>query len=276
MESRKQQQQKCRIRVSAAACGPAMWLRATLPGLFTGQTDPHGQLTTDEMGDPAEHVRRTVHGRIRSSLRGHASGGERYVGAVRRREDPEQRGERGGGHGGWSRVAGGSQHGVPLEKATTGRRRQEPPPAQFTAVPSASERLGRSAAGGRPAGRRVSSSDPSGPPPSSPETLPASRQQGVHRTLLQSKPGVSRRRQQTQGPRSTLLSLQGAQAHPRTAVHRCSWARHACERRQSKPQKRGHSSPCICHLLHCVLVRIPYHPLTHGQRSRLGKSGWTW
>ena len=79
MESRKQQQQKCRIRVSAAACGPAMWLRATLPGLFTGQTDPHGQLTTDEMGDPAEHVRRTVHGRIRSSLRGHAIGGERYV-----------------------------------------------------------------------------------------------------------------------------------------------------------------------------------------------------
>ena len=121
-----------RIRVSAAACGPAMWLRATLPGL-TGQTDPHGQLTADEMGIlPSTYGVPFTGG---SSLRGHAIGGERYVAPF------------GGGGPGAASAAVATEGGAAwLEAGNTAfrarrRRRQGSPPAQFTVIPSASERF---------------------------------------------------------------------------------------------------------------------------------------
>lgn len=65
--------------------------------------------------------------------------------------------------------------------------------------PPWSQRMRAYAAARRRAARlRVSSLDPSGS-----TTLPASRQQGVHRTPLQSGPGVSMRRQQCRLSRST-------------------------------------------------------------------------
>lgn len=153
-----------------------------------------------------------------------------------------------------SRVAGGSQRGR--------RRRRESPPAQFTAVTSQRFACRSSplvlvaayayaAARRRAARLRVSSPDPSGS-----STLPASRQQGVHRTPLQSGPGVSMRRQQCRLSRSTppyRLGVGGGaqRQRERRRTGLAVWdgeglvmlrpqARHACER---AAQERGHLSP---------------------------------
>ena len=153
-----------RIRVSAAACGPAMWLRATLPGL-TGQTDPHGQLTADEMGIlPSTYGVPFTGG---SSLRGHAIGGERYVAPF------------GGGGPGAASAAVATEGGAAwLEAGNTAfraRRRRRRRTTRVAAgaihgcpvrvrafyLPIQSNPL---VAARRVGGRRVSSSDPSGPP----------------------------------------------------------------------------------------------------------------
>jgi hypothetical protein len=254
-ESRKQQQQQN----SRFCCGLRprhVGLRATLPGL-TGQTDPHGQLTADEMGIlPSTYGVPFTGG---SSLRAHAIGGERYVvpfggggsGAASAAPRWPRRVEPRGWRQATRRSAREGDDDDDKSRRWRNSRLSRPVRVRaFAADPI--ESPSRSAAGGRPARVLLRS-------------VPASRQQGVHRTLLQSKHGVSRRRQAppaVQQERRCTVHWSRTVEGLTVCCAQCSGQACMCHllRRQRKAQKRGHSSPCICHLLHCVRMRIPAIP----------------
>jgi hypothetical protein len=262
-ESRKQQQQNSRF-----CCGLRprhVGLRATLPGL-TGQTDPHGQLTADEMGIlPSTYGVPFTGG---SSLRGHAIGGERYVvpfggggsGAASAAPRWPQRVE----PRGWRQATRRSAR-EDDDKSRCWRNSRLSRPVRvraFAADPI--ESPGRSVAGGRPARVLLRS-------------VPASRQQGVHRTLLQSKHGVSRRRQQCRVKLPLQCSKSGGAPCTGLGRWRGFTVRHACA---ISCVDRGRSLVTL-HLPSPALraYAYPCHPMTHASalaRPRLGKSGRTW